>query len=146
MQLERERVGRSALHGLVLALAALALAGLVALGFLLVPDPAGYGTHEQLGLKACSAVEWFGVPCPGCGVTTAVTWFARGAPLRSLATQPLGFALALGAGVALPLAAVAHVRGTDLGLMLLGLRWRRWILGAALLALASWAWKIGSMG
>jgi len=145
MEREREQVGRSALHSVVLALAALALAGLVGMGAWLVPDPAGYGTHEQLGLKACSAVEWFGVPCPGCGITTAVTWFARGEPLRSLATQPLGFALALAASLALPATLVAHARGVDLGLALLRLRWSRWLGGLGLLALASWAWKAWSM-
>ena len=145
MELEREPVGRSVLHGAVLAFAALALAGLAGMGAWLVPDPAGYGTHEQLGLKACSAVEWFGIPCPGCGITTAVTWFARGEPLRSLATQPFGFALALAASLALPAALVAHARGIDLGLALARLHWRRWLAGVGLLALVSWAYKAWSM-
>ncbi|MCY3001014.1 MAG: DUF2752 domain-containing protein [Planctomycetota bacterium] len=145
MEGEREHVGRTALHGVLVAVAALALVGLVAVGAWLVPDPAGYGTHEQLGLKACSAVEWFGVPCPGCGVTTAVTWFARGEPLRSLATQPFGFTLALAAALALPAALAAHAVGVDLGVTLLRLRWGRWLGGVALLALASWAYKAWSM-
>ena len=97
---------------------------------LLTPDPDGYGTHEQLGLLPCSAPRWFGVPCPGCGVTTSVTWFVQGAPLRSLVVQPLGFSLALAGSLALPLALLATVRGIDLGASLVRTPWRRCALPA----------------
>ena len=51
------------------------------MALVLEPDARGHGTHEQLGLPACHARDWLGVPCPGCGVTTAVVYLGQGHPL-----------------------------------------------------------------
>lgn len=55
--------------------------GLLAVAFVLVlllavarwlsPDPSGMGTHQQLGLPACTMLAFSGVRCPGCGMTTS---------------------------------------------------------------------------
>ena len=37
----------------------------------LKPDPAGLGTHTQLGLPGCSMYTVLGIRCPGCGMTTS---------------------------------------------------------------------------
>lgn len=37
------------------------------------PDPAGHGTHTQLGLPPCPSTLMFSRPCPGCGLTTSFT-------------------------------------------------------------------------
>ena len=37
----------------------------------LSPDPSGMGTHQQLGLPACTMLAFSGVRCPGCGMTTS---------------------------------------------------------------------------
>jgi hypothetical protein len=42
------------------------------------PDQAGYGTHRQLGLAACLSYEKTGMPCPTCGMTTALALLADG--------------------------------------------------------------------
>ena len=44
----------------------------------LKPEQAGLGTHRQLGLPACASLEKTGVPCPTCGMTTALANLARG--------------------------------------------------------------------
>jgi hypothetical protein len=134
-----------ALHWIVVLASAGCLAVLVAMRVLLTPDPDGYGTHEQLGLLPCSAPRWFGVPCPGCGVTTSVTWFVQGAPLRSLVVQPLGFSLALAGSLALPLALLATVRGIDLGASLVRTPWRRCVLPALAFIALCWIYKIIAM-
>jgi len=36
------------------------------------------GTHQQWGFPPCSMRVLFGIPCPGCGVTTGLAWMARG--------------------------------------------------------------------
>ena len=35
------------------------------------PDPAGLGTHRQLGLPGCTLYTIVGIRCPGCGMTTS---------------------------------------------------------------------------
>lgn len=134
-----------ALHWIVVLASAACLAGLVAMRLVLTPDPDGFGTHEQLGLLPCSAPRWFGIPCPGCGVTTSVTWFVQGAPLRSLAVQPLGFSLALAGSLALPLALFATVRGVDLGAHMARVPWRRLTLPALAFIALCWIYKIVAM-
>lgn len=133
------------LHWTVVLASAACLAGLVAMRLALTPDPDGYGTHEQLGLLPCSAPRWFGIPCPGCGVTTSVTWFVQGAPLRSLVVQPLGFALALAGSLALPLALFATARGIDLGERVARIPWRRLALPALAFIALCWLYKIVAM-
>jgi len=61
----------------------------------LSPDPAGHGTHKQLGLGTCSILSATGVPCPVCGMTTSFSHMAHLDPLGSLAAQPFGTALFL---------------------------------------------------
>ena len=38
---------------------------------LLTPSPIGHSTHTQLGLPPCGFLVMTGLPCPGCGMTTA---------------------------------------------------------------------------
>ena len=59
-------------------------------------------------------MEWFGIPCPGCGVTTSVALAAHGELWKSFVNQPFGCALAMGAAAFALWAAWAHVAGRDL--------------------------------
>ncbi|MBX3451840.1 MAG: DUF2752 domain-containing protein [Planctomycetaceae bacterium] len=59
----------------------------------LEPDARGFGTHQQLGFPGCTLRTLFGIPCPGCGVTTSLALFARGRFVESAIVQPAGFAL-----------------------------------------------------
>jgi hypothetical protein len=136
----RRRLGGE--HWLAVATAFAALAGLVALRFAVRPEPSGFGTHEQLGLPPCRAIDWFGVPCPGCGVTTSVAWFAHGDLAASLATQPFGFLLAMIAAFAAPAAVAWTLARRDFARLALSLNTRRtWRVVAVLLA-AAWIYKI----
>jgi hypothetical protein len=133
---------RSGGHWLALAVAALGLAALVVLRFGVAPDARGHGTHEQLGLPACASMELFGLPCPGCGVTTATAWAVRGELARAFLVQPFGLVVLL----AIPLFALyalqGLVRGRDLGRDLSALPKKPWlVLGSALL-LAAWLYKL----
>jgi hypothetical protein len=129
---------RSTAHWIVLAGAALCPLALLALATLLSPAPEGHGTHTQLGLPACSFHAWTGLPCPGCGVTTAACLVAHGELERAFLTQPFGAALALGLVLFPAWAALQVLRGRDLGR-----RWPTWVsrtllAGGALLALGAW--------
>ena len=80
-------------------------AGMLGVALYLRPDPfgTGTGTHQQLGLAPCNWQQTLGIPCPTCGCTTAVAYFAHAHPLKSFLTQPFGFAVALLATLLLPL-------------------------------------------
>ena len=67
---------------------------LLLLAVWLKPNPAGYGTHQQLGLPPCSIQFWFGIPCPSCGGTTAFAHFVRGEWGRAVRANTAAFLLA----------------------------------------------------
>jgi len=134
--------GRSIEHVFVLAAALAAPLVLLGFGLWLAPDARGFGTHEKLGLPPCVLMKWFHVPCPGCGVTTAVALAAHGRILDSVKTQPFGLLVALAIPAAAIWAIVGHFRGRDLYRDLTSIRlgaWTWWL--AAVIALA-WAYKI----
>jgi hypothetical protein len=135
-------VSRSAAHWCIVATAFVALLGMVAMRWLLSPSPLGYGTHEQLGLPPCRTIDWIGIPCPGCGVTTSVTWFAHAQPWNSLVTQPFGFLIALVATCGLPASLIATLFGIDLGRVLTRVLVTRWWIWATLIVAAAWLYKI----
>lgn len=62
---------------------------------LLEPDSRGFGTHEQFGFPPCQMHSLTGVPCPFCGMTTALTYIARGRVLDAFSTHPAGTILFL---------------------------------------------------
>lgn len=81
---------------LAAAFVSLVLLAVLTLAATLHADPAGHGTHEQVGLPACGFALATGKPCPTCGMTTAFTHAAHANYRRSLATQPGGFVASLG--------------------------------------------------
>ena len=56
----------------VLLVAAAGILGLLVLARKLEPDPRGFGTHTQLGMRPCSFLRMTGRLCPTCGMTTVV--------------------------------------------------------------------------
>ncbi|MFT3685518.1 MAG: DUF2752 domain-containing protein [Phycisphaerales bacterium] len=72
------------------AIAAAAILAVLYLAATLHADPAGHGTHQQLGLPACGFAATTGHPCPTCGMTTAFTLTAHGRLPSALRTQPGG--------------------------------------------------------
>ncbi|MFN9717846.1 MAG: DUF2752 domain-containing protein [Planctomycetota bacterium] len=61
---------------------------------LMQPDPAGYGTHQQIGLPSCFVQKMIGRPCPHCGLTTSFCWMVRGQLGAAWNASPSGVALA----------------------------------------------------
>ncbi len=105
---------RSAEHWVLLALALVAPIALFVLGAWLEPDPRGFGTHEKLGMRPCLPLALWGVPCPGCGVTTSVTLAAQGDWQASIVNQPFGFFVAFLIVFVAAWAPITHLRGRDL--------------------------------
>lgn len=75
------------------------LVTLLAIAAWLKPDPfqTGIGTHQQLGLPPCSAVQLFGIRCPACGMTTSWSHVMHGQVWRALRSNAGGTLLAVSA-------------------------------------------------
>ena len=71
------------------------LLALLLVARLLTPNKGGMGTHQKLGLPPCTAIMWFGIPCPSCGMTTSWSHFTRGEFVRSWQCNAGGLCLAL---------------------------------------------------
>ena len=67
---QRERLGLFGLGLLLLVLLIVAA--------WLKPNPAGLGTHTQLGLPGCTMYTLLGIRCPGCGMTTSWAYALKG--------------------------------------------------------------------
>lgn len=135
---------RSPGHRRLVAAAVLVPFVMLLVVFALEPDPRGYGTHEQLGLPACGARAWFGIPCPACGCTTAVTRLWGGDPLGALRAQPFGFFLGVGLPVLAGWVVWTHLVGRDAARVLGRApadRLARLIAASIVLA---WLWKLST--
>lgn len=78
---------------------------------LLTPDPAGHGTHTQLGLPPCGFLVITGLPCPGCGLTTSFSHMMHIDPAGAAAANAFGVMLFLVTLTAIPVSLVGAVRG-----------------------------------
>jgi hypothetical protein len=128
------------------ALMVLACAGaLLGVAWSLAPATQGFGTHQALGLPACTWPARFGVPCPSCGMTTAFAYAAKGRLLDSFVTQPMGCILAVATGMAFVGSAWTLVTGRTVWPVYERLWSARaaWLIGIA--ALLAWGYKAASM-
>jgi hypothetical protein len=73
------------------ALLLLGVLVMVGVGLYLTPDPAGHGTHQQLGLPPCTIYYLTGRPCPSCGLTTSVSAILHGQFGLAWRANPTGF-------------------------------------------------------
>ena len=135
--------GKSIEHWVLLAGAFAGLGILVLFALFVTPDPRGYGTHTHLLLPECKTIEWWGVPCPGCGVTTSICLAAHGRLLASFHNQPFGFVCALLLAAAPLWASWQALNGRDLYLEAGKLTWKPWLAVGGVLIVAAWIWKLG---
>jgi len=133
---------RSVEHWLVLLLPLGGLALMAVFAFAVPPDPRGFGTHEKLGLPSCKMMDWFGVPCPGCGVTTSVALASRARILDSVRNQPFGLVVVLGILVGSVWVLRGHARGRDLYADLVAVRAKPWVVGLGTVMAVCWAYKL----
>ncbi|HMD55629.1 MAG TPA: DUF2752 domain-containing protein [Phycisphaerae bacterium] len=124
-----------------------AVGSMLATGMWLTPNPAGLGTHTQLGLPVCGFYAKYGIPCPLCGYTTAVSYIAHGHVLGAIITQPAGAAVGLLAVAALALGFLGLFRGRWYGPSLFWFLWHRNTIAIYLflLVLGAWMYKVALM-
>ncbi|MFO1464605.1 MAG: DUF2752 domain-containing protein [bacterium] len=120
----------------------LAFIGVTVVGLCLQPNPAGLGTHTALGLPKCLFLEWTGLPCPGCGLTTSFVHLLHGHWRAAFAANPLGPPLFLAFGLAAFAALGEFFRHrTPLGRFLRG-EGQAWIFAALALYLGTWFFRL----
>lgn len=102
----------------------------------------GISTHTELGLAACQFEKRTGLPCPSCGFTTSVTYFAHGNVLASIYIQPMGFVIALFASATVWIGFYIALTGKPVHRLLERLPGKAWLLGLLSIAVVAWAWKI----
>ena len=105
-------------------------------------QPAGHGTHVQLGLPPCFFLQLTGYPCPSCGLTTSFAHAAHFHFAEALATQPFGLLLFFLLILAIPLSIYALIRRVSWQSLIdsRGATWTVYLLTA--LYLASWVYKL----
>jgi hypothetical protein len=116
---------------------ALSSLGVLAVARVLVPDPSGMGTHEQLGLPPCGFHFLTGLPCPACGLTTSFAHMARLQITEAFRAHAIGVLLFALTALAVPLALTACLRGwpiaETMGRLAVG-RAALWMLGLLIVA------------
>lgn len=105
----------------------------------LEPDPSGFGTHTQLGLPPCGFLAMTGLPCPGCGLTTAFAYAVRGQWLAALSSNVLGLPLFVAVCAAIPISLLAALRGWSFGFVVDRLSLDRMGLALAACGVLQWA-------
>lgn len=123
--------------------AALACLAVLVTGALATPNPTGVGTHSSsLRLQPCHFLLTTGIPCPGCGMTTSFSWFARGNLLASTYVQPMGATLAVLAGATVWVGLYIAVTGRPVYRLFRLLPGRYYLVPLFALGLLGWGWKI----
>ena len=121
-----------------LVVAAAGLAGLLILARTLEPDPRGFGTHTQLGLRPCAFLTATGRLCPSCGMTTAYAWLARGQIGRSWKANPAGCIYALFSVPLMMWMVSSAIANQPVGFQSLAKPLAGLVVAAVFLGLASW--------
>lgn len=105
-------------------------------------DPAGHGTHTQLGLAPCGWVARYNRPCVMCGMTTAFSHAAHGRLGQSFLIQPAGALGAVATAAFAWGAGLAAFTGARVDRLLAGMLRPRSVLLVAMLVLAAWLYKL----
>ena len=116
--------------------------GVLIVGAWLTPDPSGISTHTEMGFLPCQFERRTGLPCPSCGYTSSVSWFAHGNPIASFYVQPMGFVIALCLAAAVWVGAYIAITNRPVHRLAAYVPGRTWLWVLLGFAMGGWAWKI----
>jgi hypothetical protein len=114
----------------------------VATAAMLTPSPLGHGTHTQLGLPPCGFLSFTGVPCPGCGLTTAFSHMVRLEVVGAARANAFGVPLFLVTFFSIPVSAAGLVRGWGVLDTLDRMRFERVAVLLALSSIVTWGMRL----
>jgi hypothetical protein len=126
-----------------LGVAVVCLAVLVTGSYLTPNGRTGISTHTQLGLQRCEFEARTGLPCPSCGFTTSVSYFAHGNIAASIYLQPMGFLIACAFAVGVWTGGYIAWTGRPVHRLVAMMPWRVSLMLLLTVAIGGWAWKIG---
>ncbi|MFG0249302.1 MAG: DUF2752 domain-containing protein [Phycisphaeraceae bacterium JB051] len=106
------------------------------------PDPAGMGTHVQLGLRPCTFEEATNLPCATCGMTTSFAHAAHGQLIQSFLVQPAGMLLCLLLAIFAILSLYTLIMGISITPLLQLLVKPKCFLLAGIIVGLAWGYKI----
>jgi hypothetical protein len=109
---------------------------------MLTPDPAGHGTHTQLGLPPCGFLVFTGYPCPGCGLTTSFSHMIRLQIFGAAQANPFGILLFTATAVMVPLALMGIIRRMPVIDTLDRLHAEKIAIGLSILSLLVWGTRV----
>jgi hypothetical protein len=124
---------------------AVLLSTVFAIAIWLKPNPAGVGTHRQLGLPPCTFMLLTGgVPCPSCGMTTSFSHLIRGQVLGSLAANPVGTLLGTFCLLLIPYGLICGIWGRRLLIKDYEVFLSRCVIVLLVLLFAGWGLRLGA--
>jgi hypothetical protein len=106
------------------------------------PSPLHHGTHTQLGLPPCGFLVMTGVPCPGCGLTTAFANMIRGNVVAAAQANPFGILLFLVTLFSMPVSLLGAIKGWRVVPVLERVHADRWALVLAAVSVTVWVTKV----
>ncbi len=109
------------------------------------PNPAGHGTHTQLGLPPCGFLVLTGFPCPGCGLTTCFAHMVRLQIPEAVAANAFGVPLFLASFATIPVAAVGFVRSLPVLATLERLHYEKVAILLAVTSVAVWVVRLATL-
>ena len=105
------------------------------------PNAKGYGTHQQLGLAACTFQKQMGMPCPSCGMTTSWSHMVRLQWQQSMQANAAGAILAILASFTVIWCGLASATGRFWIIQPTDWLFLSWVIGMTAFILAHWAYK-----
>ena len=127
---------------IIWALVVVACAAVLMTAAWLQPDPAGHGTHTQLGLPPCGFHLLTGVGCPACGLTTAFAHMVRGDVLAAVSANPFGVALFIAMLAVLALSLIGFAKVWPLSDTVIRFQLDRMSLLLVIGAVAAWVGRL----
>jgi hypothetical protein len=117
----------------------------IATAAFLTPDPAGHGTHVQLGLPPCGFLVVTGFPCPGCGLTTCFAHMVRLEIPAAAHANAFGVPLFLASLFTIPVAALGFFRSLPVLPTLERLHFEKVVILLAFASVAVWVVRIATL-
>lgn len=127
------------------AILALLPAAVIATAAVLTPDPAGHGTHVQLGLPPCGFLVLTGYPCPGCGLTTCFAHMVRLQIPEAVHANAFGVPLFLVSFFTIPVALVGFLRALPILPTLERFQFEKVAILLAVSSIAVWIARIATL-
>ncbi|MEM1011651.1 MAG: DUF2752 domain-containing protein [Planctomycetota bacterium] len=124
---------------------ALGCIGLLATAAYLSPDPAGVGTTSRLGIPTCGFLDRTGLPCAGCGMTTAFSHAVRWEWISAFIVQPFAALMAIAAAITIWTSGYIAVTARPVHRLISRAATGRGgtiAIVVVALGIASWGWKL----